>query len=152
MGDRFSMNIRIGGDPGEHRAELDALIEEHNGTPDEDNGTLLVCLDFEQSANALDEMKDTLRSWGLSYDHLIEAKYEFDAVIQYWRPGMDQEAWVVCLNTGEQVITFETLHKLIDEGMTPDEIFAKYEMPSIPDFVFSAEELEPEIEQARRLT
>ena len=134
MGDRFCMSIQIGGNPGTNR---DALMDELAGFDadmDED-GVRTMCLHYEDRGDAFDDLKEKLRGWGLPYDHHTEAKYEFDGTVSYWRPGMKDERFVLALQDGSPVISFETLTHMASEGKTLQDVIATYSLPAMPKWV-----------------
>jgi hypothetical protein len=105
MSERFSTVIRIGGKI--QAADVQELIEAINSEGigiewDESHfepgsaadllealdGGFLVLTDHERSWGALDELEPLLQAKGIAYDVNVEGKYEYNAELRRFRPGL----------------------------------------------------------------
>ena len=134
MADRFWMSISIGGDPGEHRGELEELIY-NAGFEGHDEDEQLNLNGCEFRSDDLDELAEFCRNHGLPYNVQGEAKYEFDGVICWWRPGMEAERQGFCLQCGRQTFTSEALYEAIASGISLGEFLEMNMVPEMPAFV-----------------
>ena len=141
MSDRMYQLVTIGGDPGEHREKVMEMLEELESMDDEINeqsGGISIS-DCEASNDTFDDLKSFLREIGLSYDHVTEAKWEYDGTIQWWRPGMDEERWTHCTQSYDQTVVVSKLADMLGDGMTLAEALEKITIPPLPEWVQAAD-------------
>lgn len=71
--------------------ETDHNLKSPKDIPGElDDKNQLVCTDSEASYGEFEELEELCRELGLSYDRWSDAKYEFEACMSIWRPGMER--------------------------------------------------------------
>jgi hypothetical protein len=138
MGDSVWQDIHIGGDPGEHRENLFELIDASFGDFEEDGEHLVMGADMGFRSD-IDELKAFLREHGISYNHFSEAKWEYEGMIMFWRPGMDDESWSWMRQDHEETVTVEDLEKMASEGLTLQQVIEKCRVPELPVWVMEAD-------------
>jgi hypothetical protein len=61
-----------------------------------------------------DDLKEFCRKHKLSYIHHVEAKYEYDAELHYWVPGMKEEKDLASTQDGDQMIAVDKIRPICD--------------------------------------
>jgi hypothetical protein len=134
MADRFYMTLVIGGDPGEHRDRLEAMIAEacvENRIEDE----FLELNSDDLRFDDLDELATFCRQINLPYQLRCDAKYEYDGSLRWWSPGMDSEREGYCLQGGQRAFSSENLYAAVASGISLVEFLEMNMPPEIPAFV-----------------
>lgn len=138
MGDRFNMEIWVGGDPGQHLLKLLKFIDD-NDLPNDQEPDVSPHLHFfcyDVSGDHLDDFKELLQELNLPYEHHIEGKWDIDSNLYVWHPGMESEDMVLATQNGEPVISIEQLEWELTKNslITLQEVIAKWKPPELPTF------------------
>jgi len=61
-----------------------------------------------------DDLKAWLQNHNLSYEHFAEAKYEYDAALKFWRPGMKKEVCTAANQDGSITVTADRIGPVVE--------------------------------------
>jgi hypothetical protein len=144
MGDYFQANIEIGGEITDEGIEnlVDALCRngpfvEHDddvesGGNDEDSyreeikraiaeNRSMKFSDPEASYGQFPETESCCQLFDLTYVRHSDAKYEYDATIDWWKPGMDTSKSIPSNTAGDVLIRISEIERLIRHIKSPAE-------------------------------
>ena len=124
MGDSIGMDIDIGGNLPEHLIKefLDTLrneLADITGPLTEkslraESGKRSIKWMAVPNLGECDDVKEFCRAHDLSYIHHIEAKYEYDAEVHFWTPGMKMEIDLESNQEGDVMANATTIRPICD--------------------------------------
>ncbi|MHB8508944.1 MAG: hypothetical protein ACYDGR_09900, partial [Candidatus Dormibacteria bacterium] len=108
-------------------------------TPAEDSGmreALVVLVDEETGAVAVEgqvsggtggltELTGILREMGVAYEMRDEGGIEWDAMMERWKPGMEQPFSSACTHSGEVVVDESAFDEIVKSTKTREELITR---------------------------
>ena len=140
MSDHMWQTLTIGGDPGEHRDRLMELVDECGFENAEEDGIHLRCDgDFSVFCETLGGLKEFLRKSGMSYDHHMEGKWDYDGGVYFWRLGQHHdgctEGFSFATQSGNATVQVDDLMECLSSGLTLEQAIERHNIPELPVFV-----------------
>jgi hypothetical protein len=124
MGEEIGMSIEIGGNLPRHIIEeflttIKDDLSNFSGPENEKDllheaGKRPIKWDGTSNYGECDDTKAFCEKLNLGYIHHCEAKYEFNAEVKYWVPGMKEEVSIPSDQTGDILIRSDRIRPLLD--------------------------------------
>lgn len=146
MGNRFYHVLEIGGDPGEHRDKLMALVNDDGLNTEFLEAEVYPHLHIscsEAPIDWLDGLKHELRMMQLPHNHYVSGNEECNPELLCWRPGDIHDMSFPLTAADTPFVTIDELKCSREMGETIRQVIAKYDPPDLPQFITPEHPYEP---------
>lgn len=147
MGNRFYHVLEIGGDPGENRDRLMALVNDDGLNTEFLEAEVYPHLHIsccEAPGDWLDDLKQRIREMQLPYNHYVSGNEECNSELLCYRPEDGDETLYTLITHDVPVVTIDELKCSREMGENLRHVIAKYDPPDLPNFVSPEHPYEPQ--------